>query len=356
MRGERRKRHFDGAKKLADSDRAGPPVGSKPFPRIRSSARSSFLNNSLSSSPTSVTGRRVSRTAAHIPVGADPRSEGRQPRLGRNGVHHKADGPPTPGPTPGPTPRPISGSTPAAIIRVPSRSTLPVLRETSSPSAHPESNATEDSGPQAESAYPSAAKPIRTKMEDGLSVPKMSLLYASSGMFEALTSETNQKNEHSLNKFLGWPSVQHTRASVLHTRDINGDVIHDDPNNDGYHEDNHIPTGDHAGDHHDRRYDRKTLLNIVERMDLSRYRSLDDNDRYVLDPLVSLRLIDRRELDLPCYNGRYHQPMNYDDHSTRSYGSLSFDHLQQRLQQERRLKILESQGCYEHPSDSDDTN
>ena len=82
----------------------------------------------------------------------------------------------------------------------------------------------------------------------------MSLMYASPCIHEALTSRVNQENKFSLNRFLDLPLVQHTRASVLHTRDINGDVIHDYPNNDGYHEDNHIPNCDHAGDHHDRRF------------------------------------------------------------------------------------------------------
>ena len=83
-------------------------------------------------------------------------------------------------------------------------------------------------------------------MEDGLSVPKMSLLCASAGIHGALTSESNQSNEFSLNKFLGWPSVRHTRPSVLQTRAIKGDLSNDRLHSDGSNKNNQICNPDHS--------------------------------------------------------------------------------------------------------------
>ena len=85
-------------------------------------------------------------------------------------------------------------------------------------------------------------------------------------------------------------------------------------------------------------------------MEAARYDSAEDNLQYLLNPLLSIQLVNGRELDYPCYNGRYGTPANNSDHSTKSDDLRSINHIQ-RLQQEPRLTDSVCQGCYEHPAE-----
>ena len=73
----------------------------------------------------------------------------------------------------------------------------------------------------------------------------------------------------------------------------------------------------HEDDHQSRRYDRTTLLTIAERMEALQYRLVENNVQHLLNPPPGIQTISYREPYL--------------------------------------WKTLESQGCYEHPSDSDTT-
>ena len=127
----------------------------------------------------------------------------------------------------------------------------------------------------------------------------------------------------SLKWFLGWLSVRHTRASVLHTRGIKGDLNHDRLNSDGYHDGNHTSNRRYGHDY-DVRYDRKTLLNLIERMGASRYRFPKDNVQYSMASSVNVHIVNGRALGMPCYNGRFHRITKYSDHFTKSTGLRPF--------------------------------
>ena len=151
------------------------------------------------------------------------------------------------------------------------------------------------------SSRPNEAVPVPPLAE------KMSLLYASPGIHDALTSRTNQQTEFSINRFLGWHPVRHTRASVRHTCDIEDDS-HDHHDNNG-HENEHISQCGHDDDHHNQRYDRTTLMNIwgadYDRMYLPLRCPYSNDPLSELVPVGFPTLIDSRELDHPYYNGRY---------------------------------------------------
>ena len=169
-------------------------------------------------------------------------------------------------------------------------------------------------------------------------------MYASSRIHEALSSRTNQENEFSLNRFLGWLPVQHTRApmlhhcaSVRHTRDIQEDSNHDRPS---HHHNEPDASNSNADDHHDEQYDRATLLSIRSNMGVVTcyqwIRSIYPDFPRLIDEKIK-----DRKLDQLCYSGRYLTTTNHSDHSTTSND----------LRQELRSTTEVCKGCYEHVAD-----
>ena len=238
------------------------PIGSMPFRRIQTSA-TSLLDTSPSASPTSDRIHRRGRGTKKIPVGLNPRlwdqpsgrgpspggtsHSGRGSRVSSRGRDHEIARLPTPGPTP-------VDSIHASIIDAP-----PGLGDYVPCPAHPESNTTGARESKEERSLPEASR--------------MSLMYASSRIHEALTSRTNQENEFSLNRFLGWPPVRHTRvptlhhcASVRHTRDIQEDSSHEHLNHNHSEPD---ASNSNADDHHDEQNECTALLSIRSNLRIS---------------------------------------------------------------------------------------
>ena len=167
---------------------------------------------------------------------------------------------------------------------------------------------------------------------------------------------------------------------MRHTRDIEDDS-HDHHDNNGY-EDEHLSQCGHDDDHRNQRYDRTTLMNIwgadYDRMYLPLRCPYSNDPLSDYVPVGFPTLINSRELDHPCYNGRYGTLPYNNDHSTKFDDPQLSDHTRQptpvsptpgnaiattmtderqlqprQLQQEPLLIASVCKGCYEHPADYD---
>ena len=115
-------------------------------------------------------------------------------------------------------------------------------------------------------------------------------------------------------------STLHTRATVRHTRDISKNGNHDRLGHEDDHEDMRITGCNHVDDHLEIQYDRKTLLRLIDRMEAAKYQPSRENALHLLDPPPPIRTIRGRELDYPCYGGRYGTPANHNNHSRKLCG------------------------------------
>ena len=187
--------------------------------------------------------------------------------------------------------------------------------------AHPDSSSTGTGGPDADMPSPSASE--------------RALLYASSGMHQALTSCLNQSNHHSINRYLGWPCV----CSIFLPSP--GDEGSDVRANHSSRE--HKARNSSDDEYHHKQYDRTSLLSIGHNSDLSTW-----------CPWIHVRhsglpkLTDCRELDFHGYNGRYVTTTESIHHSSNLDDCHAIIHVQQRPHTEPRSTTYPST-CSAHP-------